>query len=218
MPSRSPAPAGFCMMRVPIVLAAALLCVVGAYAAGLSHADSNAQPADKMAVSGSALSLSGPGTVITLLTGEMKTSSPEDAVVTVSMECSILTNVTTVGNDDSRAFGQIEAWVEVDGAPIAVSSDDTGDGAGHVVFCDRAHEQSTSGFNFDKNATISSYLATRTANAFTWTTLNLGAGDHTFVVKATLTQTATNNAVAQAAIGKRTLVVEPTKLANDATI
>jgi hypothetical protein len=146
----------------------------------------------------------------------MKTSSPED--VTVSAACSIITNVTTTGDDGSRAFGQVQVWVELGGQPIPVASDDVGADAGHVVFCDRAHQQATSGFAFDDKATISGYQATRAANSFQWISPNLGAGDHTFVVKGTLTQTATNNAVAQAAIGKRALVVEPAKLANDAVI
>ncbi len=191
--------------------------VGGIFASHIVGADSNAQPADKMAVAGSALAYSSPGQAVTLLAGAMKTSSPEDVVVSVSLECAIITQVTTVGNDNSQAFGQVKVWVELDGTPIPVSSDDTTD-AGQVTFCDRAHQQTTSGFNADKNATITTYLSTRDANAFQWISLNLGAGDHTFVVKATLTQTASNNAIAQALVGKRTLVVEPTKLANNAVI
>ncbi|MHB8585092.1 MAG: hypothetical protein ACYDDF_04565 [Thermoplasmatota archaeon] len=183
-----------------------------------SGSTSNAQPADKMAVAGSALAIAGPGSQIAILTGQMKTSAPEDAVISVSLECSILTNLTTVGNDNQHAFGQIEVWVELDGTPVPVSHDDTGPDAGHVVFCDRAAAQSTSGFNFDSNATINSFQSTRTADSFNWITLNMGAGNHTFVVKATLTQTATNRATAFAAIGKRTLVVDPTKLAVNAEI
>src|SRR5581483_2458556 len=147
-------------MKTLVAIGLALAFGTGMLAATLVGADSNAQPADKMAVSGSALSYSTPGADVTLLTGEMKTSSPEDAFITASAECDILTQVTTVGNDDQSAFGQVEMWVTVDGAPIPVAADDNGADAGHVVFCNRAHEQTTSGFNFDKNATISTYLDT----------------------------------------------------------
>lgn len=203
------------VLLVPLVV---LAFVAGAFASTLGQADSNAQPADKMAASGSAVQFSKPGEVVTLLTGHMKTSSPEDAVITVSMECDILTSVTTVGNDDQSAFGQVLAWVEIDGHAVPVASDDNAADAGQVVFCNRAHQQTTSGFDVDKNATIKTFLQTRSANAFSWTALNLGSGDHTIELKTLLTQTATNNAVAQALVGKRTLVVEPVKLANNAVI
>jgi len=206
------------MSKQLLAIGIALVAVLVIVPSQLSIAQSSAQPANKMAVAGSALSYSGPGTAVTLLTGSMKTSNTEDAVVTVSAECDILTQVETTGNDDSRAFGQIEIWVEIDGTPIPVASDDTGADAGHVVFCNRAHEQTTSGFTFDSNATIKTFQDTRTANSFQWITLNLAAGTHVFDVKATLTTTATNNAVAQAVVGKRTLTVDPTQLAVNAAI
>lgn len=61
-------------------------------------------------------------------------------------------------------------------------------------------------------------MSTRQANAFNWLALNIGSGVHTLDVKAELTQEATDRAVAEAVIGNRTVIVEPTKLANDATI
>lgn len=192
--------------------------VGGVFAATVVGADSNAQPADKMSASGSAVQYSQPGQVVTLLSGQMKTSSPEDLVITASMECDILTSVTTTGNEDSSAFGQVLAWVEIDGHRVPVASDDTGSDAGQVVFCNRAHEQTTSGFTVEKNATITSFIQTRSANSFQWTSLNLGSGTHTVELKTLLTTTTTNNGVAQALVGKRSLVVEPTKLANNAVI
>jgi hypothetical protein len=201
---------------------AATILVIAFLSAGFAanaQTSGSPQPADKMAVAGSALEIGTPGQALTLLTGTMKTSAFEDAVITVSAECSILTSVTTVGNDDQKAFGQVEVWVELDGTAIPVASDDTGNSTGHVVFCNRAHEQETMNFPPDaSNATIKSYLDTRNSDAFTWITLNIPAGDHTFVVKATLTTTATNHAIAQVAVGKRTLVVDPTHLAVNAEI
>jgi hypothetical protein len=175
--------------------------------------------ANKMAVAGSGTDIGVPGQVINMLTGTLKTSTPEDLIITVTAECSIVTSVTTIGDDQQEAFGEIKVWVTIDGHVIPVSSvDDTGTDMGKVVFCNRAHQQSTSGFNLDRDAMITTYLKTRTANAFQWITLNVGAGDHTIVAKAMLNATATNRGVADAVVGKRTLIVDPTKLAVDAVI
>lgn len=202
-----------------LAVALALASTVVAVSA-VTNAASNAQPADKMAVSGATIEVSGPGVQVPILTGTMKTSSPTDIVVTVSLECDILTNVTTTGDGSSSAMGRVKVWVELDGKPISVNSAENGDDAGKVTFCDRTHQQTTQGFNnpIEQDNTINSFLQTRTANSFQWVSLNLGSGDHTFVVKSTLTETGTNKGVAQAAIGKRTLTVEPVKLANNAVI
>ncbi|MEA3199936.1 MAG: hypothetical protein QOE90_1364 [Thermoplasmata archaeon] len=205
-------------LKAVVAVGFALAFATGMYAATLAGADSNAQPADKMAAAGSAVAYSQPGQVVTLLSGQMKTSSPEDLVITASMECDILTSVTTTGNDDSSAFGQVVAWIEIDGHPVPVGWDDTGADAGKVVFCNRAHQQTTSGFTVDNNATITSFIQTRSANSFQWTSLNLGSGQHTVELKALLTQTSTNNGVAKALVGKRSMTVEPTKLANNAVV
>jgi len=207
------------MKTAPILaLGLALSFAAGMLVASHVQADSNAQPADKMAAAGSAVAYSQPGAIVTLLTGQMKTSGPEDVVVTASMECDILTSVTTTGNDDSSAFGQVLAWIEIDGQRVPVGWDDTGSDAGQVVFCNRAHQQTTSGFTVDTNATITSFLQTRSANSFQWTKLNLGAGQHTIELKALLTETSTNHGIAKALVGKRSLTVEPTKLANNAIV
>lgn len=205
-------------LKMLVAVGFAVAFASGILAANLGSATSNAQPANKMAASGSAIVYSQPGQVVTLLTGSLKTSSLEDIVVSASMECDILTSVTTVGNDDTFAFGEVLAWIEVDGHPIPVGWTDNGADAGKVVFCNRAHEQTTSGFDVDKNATITSFIQTRSANSFTWTALNLASGDHTVELKAFLTETASNHGVAKALVGKRSLVVEPTKLANNAVI
>ena len=82
------------------------------------------------------------------------------------------------------------------------------------VFCNRAFRISTPLFVGDA---ISLFQKTRSANAFNWGALNVGNGIHTLVVKAQLDASVTGvGTFAQAAVGKRTLVVEPAKLANDA--
>jgi hypothetical protein len=131
----------------------------------------------------------------------------------VTTECSITTELTTVGNDFSEAMGQVKVWVEIDGKPVKVSSDDTNE-PGRVVFCKDLYQRTTTLFD-DEDATIKTLQSTRNANGFNWMALNVGSATHLIQVKATLTTNASQNAQAMAAVGKRTLIVEPTKAAND---
>ena len=215
--------------RLPLLLktfgvVAVATLVAAAFAVNLvAPAAATHQPADKMAVSGASLEIiTAPlieGSSVTtaeLLSGQIKTSSPTDLVLSVNLECALWTDITTVGNDDSESAARVKVWVEIDGVPVAVSGDDTEE-TGKVVFCDRAYRRTTTDFD-DEDARIDSYLRTRSAHSFDWISLNLGSGVHEVSVKAELETAVTGTGMAQAAIGKRTLVVEPTKLANDVTI
>ncbi|HUR70068.1 MAG TPA: hypothetical protein VM370_12555 [Candidatus Thermoplasmatota archaeon] len=202
-------------LRMLAALSAATL--VGAVLAAtlIAPAAATHQPANKMAASGASLDIGAPGETLDILSGTLRTSGPEDLVISLTMECDILTQVNTVGNDLSHAEAHIVAWVEIDGAPVGVTDGDDG----RVVFCDRVHEQETSLFD-DENATIRSFIQTRTANAFNWLALNVGSGVHTVVARAELTSETDGDdlTLANAVIGKRTLLVDPTKLANDASM
>lgn len=202
-------------MNTPSKLALGLAALV--LVAYIVPVNADHQPADKAAVSGSALEFLGTEAIdgttadaVTLLTSTVKTSSPTDLLFQVTAECAIWTDVTTVGNDDQTAGAQVLVWIEVDGVPVGVVGGDDG----KVVFCDRVHQSVTSLFD-DEDATTRTYQAARSANAFNWMRLNLGNGEHLVEVKAELSASATANAAAKAAVGKRTLVIEPTKLAND---
>lgn len=211
------------LSRSVLGLAVALLVVAAlALPNALGPAKADHKPADKMVAAGSTLEIMTSdvtnGSVseeATLLTGTLRSSNPTDLVLQLTLECALWTDVTTVGNDDQGAEAQVEVWVEVDGEPVDVSSDDT-DG-GRAVFCNRAYEVKTLQFD-DEDATIERYLRTRSANAFNWVTLNVGSGIHEITVKAQLDASASDNARAKAAIGDRTLVVEPVKMANDASV
>jgi len=85
-----------------------------------------------------------------------------------------------------------------------------------VVFCNRAFKMVT--MNWDEEQTLETYLRTRTANAFNWITLNVGHGIHSIEVKAQLETQVDGVGEAKAAVGKRTLIVEPVKLAHDISI
>jgi hypothetical protein len=186
-------------------------------------AEATHRPANKMAVAGSSIEILsielGEGEhseVVELLRGTMKASNPTDLVIAVTAECALWTDVTTVGNDESEASASVKVWVEDNGAPVPVSSDDELE-TGKVVFCNRAYKQVTTLFD-DEDATIEHFLRDRHADGFNWITLDVGHGLHEYVVKAQIDLNVEGTGMAKAAIGKRTLVVSPERLANDATI
>jgi len=176
------------------------------------------EPADKVSAAGSTTEVVGPGTEVVLLSEKVRTSTPSDLILGVTAECSITTEVTTVGNDLQSAEGKVKIWVEIDGQRVPVSTDDVNPiDRGKVVFCNRLYLRETSLFD-DEDATIRTFMKTRDANGFNWLALNVGSGIHTIEVKADLTLESTNNGQAMAAVGKRTLIVEPTKAANDEAV
>jgi len=161
--------------------------------------------------------------VLIVLATTIKTSKPTDLLLQLSMECALWTKVvsTTIQNHPSgygpysEAKARVVAWVEVDGVPARLADDDDS----KIMFCDRVHEQELSDIdNSTGNHTISQYLKTRSANAFDWVVLDAGSGVHTVVVKVDIDASNTKGAYAEGAVGKRTLIVEPTRFANGATI
>lgn len=179
--------------------------------AGATH-----EPANKVSAAGSAAEVVDPGESVTILSEKVKTSNPTDLILGVTAECVITTELTTVGNDSQTAEGQVRVWVEIDGKKVPVSADDTAD-PGKVTFCDRLQQRETSMFD-DEDATIRTLDRQGTANGFNWMALNVGSATHTIEVKADLTTSATDGASAKAAVGKRTLIVEPVKSANDEAV
>ena len=170
-------------------------------------------PADKIQVSASTIQvLSTQPQPVTLLTATLRNSTPTDLIIQVSAECALWTDVASpLGEADAS----VKVWAEIDGMAVPVTSDPNKGGPddGKVVFCNRIFRLQTSLLDL-----FQLFLRTRSANAFDWGTLNVGNGIHTIEVKAQLETTAIGAAFAQAAVGKRTLVVEPAKLANDVTI
>lgn len=152
----------------------------------------------------------------TLLSGTLRASSPTDLIYSVTLECALWTDVTNVGPDStSEASATVKVWVELDGQPVKVSGSDADDN-GQVVFCNRDYKVVM--LNFDANETLKQFLSTRTANAFNWASLNVGNGVHSIDVIGQLDVQVSGTGNAQAAIGKRTLIVDPVKLSNDASI
>lgn len=208
-----------------LFVASLMLVMYVAPPAGADH-----EPANKVAAAGSETIISGPGEEVTILSERVRVSSGSDLILALTAECDILTELTTGGNgqtDSAGAMGSIEAWIEIDGTRVKVSSDDSTN-PGEVVLCNRAHNKSIkdaeSNTPMDGTDEETDETQTRQANAFNWLALDTGFlyddkvtvnGNNILdiVVKARLTETVTNGrAEVEALIGHRTLIVEPTNV------
>lgn len=210
----------------------------------LAATTSSAQPADKAVAAGSTiqdLQPSSSGTPI--LTATLKTSKPEDLLLDVSLECSIITDVTAQGSptpgstSTGEASGAIRVWLTLDSPSNIIPIQDAssppqnpgpfGNDSDKVTFCDRDHQVSvTDAENApDGTDTLHEYLRTKSANAFNWVRLNTGSGTHTVTLWAEFDSPShdslaanTDGSTSTGFVGNRTLVIEPTKLANNAVI
>jgi hypothetical protein len=215
---------------------------------------SQAQPADKAVAAGSTVQDVAPSATGTqLMQATFKTSKPEDLLMSLSLECSIITDVmvpgttTPNGTSTGEAAGAVKVWLTIEGdgqpTPIIVPITDTsappqdpsqqraGGEADKVTFCDRDHKVTVTDKENPPNGTdaLEEYQFTKTANDFNWVRLNAGSGTHTvrvwaqFIPKdpsdpANAAATTTANSTAHGFVGNRTLIIEPTKLANNAVI
>ena len=201
----------------------------------LAATGGNGTPANKAVAAGSTVEVIQPQKTEPILFATFKTSKPEDLLIGVSLECSILTDVSIQGGSDvhgatSSARGAIKVWVELDGTIVPITdasappqdpnAQRAGTEADKVTFCDRLHERTVTDAENGSDGIDSSrdYQDTKSANAFNWVRLNAGSGMHTLVVKAQFSSNVVGTANADGYIGNRTLVIEPTKLANDALI
>lgn len=201
----------------------------GTYAAGV--------PANKVAAAGSEAVDVPFGTATPILSQTVKINNPTDLILGVSLECALTTQVISGADDtNERAFGEIKIYVTIDGKYVPISDEDTD--RGRVVFCSRAQEQQWTDTDSppngpdDEQDQLRQRLDTRDANAFNWMALNVGTNYpgtddnvHKIQVWAEWTKSATvdgeattTNAMADATIGNRTLILEPVKAAHDATV
>jgi hypothetical protein len=189
-------------------------------------------PANKAVAAGSRLQVIGANQTATLLTATFRTSKPEDLLLTASLECTILTALTTNNdNPTSMARSGVRAWLTLDGKVIPITDtsappqDPSAAAAGDAVrdgvnFCDREYSRTVTDQEdpTDGIDQTSDYVRTKSAHAFSWVRLNAGSGIHTVALIAQFNNATTGNAQAEAIVGNRTLVIEPTKLANNAVI
>lgn len=210
------------VVRPRVAAAAALALTAGFFAQGTYAAGI---PANKVAASGSTTEVVHSTADTLLLSETVRINNPTDLIISASAECAIITEVTNSANGETeRAFGQVKMYVTIDGVRVPVAQGD--DEGGEVVFCDRAQEQTWTGDNDatelmqgdeDGDDELRQYTSTRTANAFNWLALNVGtAGDDIHVVElwADWDVQQTADAFAHAAVGNRTLILEPVKAAH----
>jgi hypothetical protein len=219
-------------------LAAAALAV--AVLAGPAAQAQNPQPANKTAAIGNTIDDLGPNEDHVVLSEIMKVSSPADLILNVSSECSILTHLVTANQQESDTQeGTVNIYVTIDGKRVPVAGSSTGNGdPGDVVFCNRAYSRTVTDEEdpLDGIDRESDYIGSRTANAFQWLALNTGVYYDESVIKNgnnilqidvhavyddSNTAAETPNTIActgsettgcsRAYVGKRTLIVEPTK-------
>ncbi|HEV2754757.1 MAG TPA: hypothetical protein VG318_03140 [Actinomycetota bacterium] len=212
----------------PLVGALLAATLFVAYSVG-NTATATHMPADKIAASASTTEVIGAEDTQLLLREHMKVASPTDLILSLTAECAILTSVATLGDGTSEAFGQVAMQITIDGQPVPVQ-DSTfgtpqGDDTGEVVFCNRLQRQRTAGFDDtgEDDNEIESYLNSRNANAFNWISINPARYDANSdnILEIEVFGTFNTNIVSDpgaapaqaiAAVGNRTLVVEPVKL------
>ena len=199
--------------------------------AGVNTADAGHEPANKGAAAGSDIDTIGEDTL--LLSETMRVSSPEDLIIQVTAECSILTALTTNNDNPSAfAFGAVRLRLEIDGTPVPVSAsdgaggeddaEDDDDEIGEVTFCNRAYSRTvTDEEDEDGIDEEGDYIRTRTANAFNWLALDTGViydgpdnGNNIITVElfADYDTDTMGEATAEAFVGSRTMIIEPTKV------
>ena len=221
--------------RVWVAVAAAGL--AGGYFVTQTLAAGGGMPANKAVAAGGKVKTITQDGVEELMSATFKTSKPEDLLISVSAECSILTDVVIPGSttggatQTANARGAVRIWVTLDGKIVPIQDvsappqDPADNGNGNdtdkVTFCDRLHERTVTDREDPEDGIDGSrdYLDTKSANAFNWVRLNAGSGAHVLKVFGEFTTTAVGaGSNAAAYVGNRSLVVEPTKLANDAVI
>jgi hypothetical protein len=204
---------------------------------GVAATSGGGTPANKAVAAGSkTVTIQQNGTQ-QLMSATFKTSKPEDLLISVSAECSILTDVvipgSATGGDEqsAEARGRVRVWATLDGKIVPIqdvstppqdpAASGTGDETDKVTFCDRLHRRTVTDTESSQDGIdrTRDYIDTKSANAFNWVRLNAGSGDHTLVVWADFyTNTVGADSAAKAYVGNRSLVIEPTKLANAAVI
>jgi hypothetical protein len=238
------------LSRRAVVATGLVAAIAAAVPATLAATTSSAQPADKAVAAGSTLQDVSPSATGTqIMQATFKTSKPEDLLMSVSLECSIITDVvvpgTTAagGSSTGEAAGAIKVWLTIDNDTTIVPITDTsappqdpsqqkaGTEADKVTFCDRDHKATLTDTESPQDGTdaLEEYQFTKTANDFNWVRLNAGSGTHIvkvwaqFIPKdpsdpANASATTTADSTAKGFVGNRTLIIEPTKLANNAVI
>ena len=171
-----------------------------------------------------------------IASASIKTSTPKDLVVMFSEECSLFTEVRLKsGSSGSVSESQVRAaqsiYLEVDGQVVPIGAGDDG----KVTMCDRTYNISTNildqiqklcsavgaidGTTTCEESYFKSFIDTKDAHGWNWVVLNLGAGEHTVEVYSEFVdeEGVIGDGTASVTVGKRSLIILPQNLSNDAT-
>src|SRR4051794_9533332 len=176
------------------VIATSLVAAVGiAVPATLAATSGGGSPANKAVAAGSHRVVVPASSPQPIMSATFRTSKPEDLLLTVSLECTILQSLTT---DNSNPSGTDKAhlsiWIQDENGkvvPISDTSappqDPSANGNGtvaddSVTFCDRAYSRTVTDGEDPPDGidSISDYINTKSSHAFTWVRLNAGSGVH----------------------------------------
>ena len=225
-------------MNAKTILAVSFAAILGISLAVASVAPvaMAANGANKTSFSAESLALNTVGALdngATIASVTVKTATPKDLVVMFSEECSLFTEVrlksgSTGSVSESTVQASQSIWLTVDGTVVPIGAGDDG----KVTMCDRTYSVSTnildqiqqlcSALNTVtpiecEESYFTSYIKTKDAHGWNWVVLNLGAGEHTIEVHSEITEeTQVGDGTASAAVGKRSLIVLPQNLSNDA--
>jgi len=188
-------------------------------------------PANKVVAAASKRVVVAAGQTETIMSATLRTSKPTDLMMHTALECSIFTQLLTNNTDNSATAGaRARVWLEIDGKIVSLLQNSqppqngtipaSGNDTDKVTFCDREYSRTVTDDEnpLDGIDSEDDYISTKSAHGFNWVQMNLGSGIHTIKVQAELTTNTEGQATAELEIGNRTLVVEPTKMANDAVI
>jgi hypothetical protein len=266
------------MRKRKLVAAIAGACaalLVAGIAVAANEPGGSPQPANKAVAAGDKTVVFTPDNDQTLLTASIKTSKPTDLLLQTTLECSILTKLTTGPTEQSPASstasvrGYVRGWIEIDDDPDARETEEVGadpvvvpiesssqppqgpaepgevdhtdsreldESDDAVTFCDRTYQRTVEDAEDDDDGIDrqTDYINTKAAHGFNWVLLNAGSGVHYVrlmsdlfatnpaggdaAARCNLDTTTSHTTCSEAYVGNRTMIIEPTKMANDAVI
>jgi hypothetical protein len=179
---------------------------------------------------------------ILLASFDIRSNAPSDLLIRLDGECAAWVNASDDNGEDPIpededtpteptlvAGASVVAWVELNGVPLGIGSDNSLDfeisDDGSVVFCNSNNNAELQLSAIDNDELIDQFTASRATAGFNWIVRDVGRGFHTLVVKAAIDvhsdsqddEFPTENgdddlATAFAVFGKRTMIVERARL------
>jgi len=152
-----------------------------------------------------------------------------DLVIRFDSECGALINVPVAGEGEeapaTASGATVTTWVELDGAPVAIVDDGTGETPtpedASVVLCRAGSDDAADFAAADPDALAAQLNGRQELSGFAWTASGLGRGTHELVVMGQLNVQADEGAGglepsdAMAVLGDRIVTAEVEKVSSD---